>query len=294
MSTVRTSLPTAALVLLAASLSAQDKPQPPKILRIVEENVKAYKGAAHEKNEMAWATANAAADSKAYYVALVPSTGGTTVVYLQGFQSYADIERAGNAAAKVPGLQARIDAITDKDAEYVTSVRTMQAQFRPDLSCCGPTDHSKVHGYRLTTYRVRIGHTAEFEEARNLAKAVTEKANPDSRLGVFSVTQGATVPTYMVFRPFTSLSEFDGDSARDANVAAQTTAEDRAKVEKLYESSLISREQAVYMISPKQSYIPVNFADSDPFWKTNPVIAAANAKKGGVAQAGAPKSAKKR
>ena len=287
MSTVRTSLPTAALVLLAASLSAQDKPQPPKILRIVEENVKAYKGAAHEKNEMAWATANAAADSKAYYVALVPSTGGTTVVYLQGFQSYADIERAGNAAAKVPGLQARIDAITDKDAEYVTSVRTMQAQFRPDLSCCGPTDHSKVHGYRVTTYRVRIGHTAEFEEARKLAKAVTEKANPDSRLGV-------TVPTYIVFRPFTSLSEFDGDSARDAIVAAQTTAEDRAKVEKLYESSLISREQAVYMISPKQSYVPVNFADSDPFWKTNPVIAAANAKKGGVAQAGAPKSAKKR
>ena len=49
MSTIRTSLPTAAFVLLAASLSAQDKPQPPKILRIVEENVKAYKGAAHEK-----------------------------------------------------------------------------------------------------------------------------------------------------------------------------------------------------------------------------------------------------
>src|SRR4029077_8879781 len=137
-------------------------------------------------------------------------------------------------------------------------------------------DLSKVHGYRLTTYRVRIGHTNEFEEARKLGRAITEKANPGAHLGVFVVTQGVTVPTYIVFRPYTSIAEFDADSANNAAFAANSTAEDRAKIDKLYETSLLSREQAIYSVSPKQSYVPVGFADADPFWKSNPVVAAAH------------------
>jgi len=157
----------------------------------------------------------------------------------------------------------------------------------------GPTGDLDVVLVSATGAAFRVTMNGRSSSARFLRGPTATAAVPSDQLGVFSVMQGVTVPTYMVFRPFTSLAELDSDSLNDANLMAQTTADDRAKIDKLYESSLLSREQAIYIVSPKQSYIPVSFADSDPFWKTNPVVMAAAAKKGSVTQGGAPKAEKK-
>jgi len=112
----RTTLIAAALCLgAAAAVSAQNAPQPmlktgPKYLMIVDENVKAGKGAAHEKNEAGWAAAYSKADSKAYYFAMNPMTGGTSTLYISGYNSWAEVSAAQDAVAKVPGLQEKIAA----------------------------------------------------------------------------------------------------------------------------------------------------------------------------------------
>src|SRR5436190_11500736 len=174
-----------ALLLTAGPVVAQQSMKPPKYLRLVEENVKVGQATAHEKNEMAFVSAFAQAKTDAWYFAFVPGTGNTNVLYAQGFSSYAEMEKADGATEKVPGLSDKMRDITDKDGQYLNGVRVMLTEFRSDLTIGDMPDLSKVHGYRLTTYRVRIGHTNEFEEARKLGKAITEKANPGAHLGVF-------------------------------------------------------------------------------------------------------------
>jgi hypothetical protein len=296
----RTTLIAAALCLgAAAAVSAQNAPSPvktgPKYLMIVDENVKAGKGAAHEKNEAGWAAEYSKADNKAYYFAMNPMTGGTSTLYISGYNSWAEVSAAQDAVAKVPGLQEKIAAYADKENDFLNGVRVTWAAFQPAITIGDVPDFAKVHGYRITTYRVRIGHTDEFVEARKMLKAGYEKAGvTTAHFGVFVVTQGVTVPTYLVFRPFTSLAEFDSDSATNATVMAQVPADSMKKYDKLIEASLVARETDTYTISPKTSYVPAAFADADPFWKNSPTVVAANTKKSAVTQAGATRSAKKK
>ena len=295
----RTTLFAAALCLsAAAAASAQSTPSPvaktgPKFLMIVDENVKPGKGSAHEKNEAGWAAAYSQADSKAYYFAMNPMTGGTSTLYITGFNSWAEVKAANDAVDKVPGLQAKITGFADKESDFLNGVRVSWAAFQPDITVGDAPDFSKVHGYRITTYRVRIGHTDEFIEARKMLKAAYEAAGVKAHLGAFAVTQGVNVPTYLVFRPFTTLAEFD-DSTVMVALRPQTPLDSTKKYDKLLEAALINRETDTYTISPKSSYVPAEFADADPFWKNSPTVVAANAKKGGVTQAGAARTAKKK
>ena len=220
MSTTRTTLFAAAFCAMAAPSWAQNPPAQmpaPKYLTIVEEVVKPGKGSAHEKNEAVWVTEYAKANNNAFYFAMNPMTGGPSTLYIGGFQSFAEMKAAQEAVGKAPGVQDKIAALGEKDGEYLNNVRVTMAAFLPDITIGGVPDFSKVHGYRITTYRVRIGHTDEFIDARKMLKAVYEKAGIDAHRGAFVVTEGVNQPTYLFFRPFTSIAEFDADSATNAN-----------------------------------------------------------------------------
>lgn len=87
--------------------------------------------------------------------------------------------------------------------------------------------------------------------------------------GVFQVTQGVNTPTYLVFRPYVSMAEFDADSANLARARAALSAEELKKLDDLNQAAVLTSEVAIYAVSPKQSYMPAAYA-ADPFWKVNP------------------------
>jgi hypothetical protein len=285
-------------LLLVASLCATlplvaqaQEMQPPRLLQIGFEQVKFGKSDAHERNEAGWPSAFAAAKSPYFYFALVPMTGGADVLYVSGYQTYAEYAESQAFTAKAAGLMAKLNTLYEKDAEFVNSARGITAAFRADLTIGPAPDFPNVRGWRLTTIRVRVGQADEFTEARRMMKAAFEKAGLPGNRGVFQVTNGVNTPTFLVWRPFASLAEFDGDSAGNATLRAQYAPGDFEKVQKLNEGAILTSESNIYMVSAKQSYVPASYASID-FWKSNPVFAAAAAKSA-VTQAGKARESKK-
>ena len=273
MSTRRPTLVAALCAFMPVLVLAQDPP-PARILQITYEQVKFGRGDAHERNESGWPVAFAAAKSPYYWLGLTPVTGGADVLYVSGYQSYEEIQKSYEFTMKTPGLAAKVEALYSKDADYVNAARGITAVVRPDLSTGPRADIPNIRGWRITTYRIRIGQTDEFIEARRMLKAAVEKAGAPGTRTVWQVTNGVNTPTFLVFRPFVSLAEFDADSAANAMVMAQYAPGDNEKVQKLNEGAILTVESNIYMISPKQSYVPASFATID-FWKSNPVFAAA-------------------
>jgi len=290
MSTRRTIL-VAALCATTPILAQAQEMKPARLLQIGFEQVKFGKNDAHERNESGWPVAFAAAKSPYYWFALVPMTGGADVLYISGYQSYEELARSQEFTEKAAGLTAKVSALFEKDAEYVNVGRGITARTRDDLSTGAAPDFPNIHGWRVTTYRIRIGQADEFAEARKLIKAASEKAGLTGTRGVFQVTNGVNTPTFLVFRPFKSIAEFDADSAMNATVRAQYAPGDFEKMEKLQEGAILTSESNIYMVSPKQSYLPPSYAAID-HWKSNPVFVAA-ARKSAVTLAGTAKETKK-
>jgi hypothetical protein len=266
-----------AALCISVPLTAAAQDAPPKILQITYEQVKFGKNSAHERNESGWPMAYAAAKSPYYWLGAVPVTGGADVLYISGYQSYEEMQKSQEFAEKA-GITAKIDALYAKDAEFVNSARGVTAVVRPDMSVGARADISAIRGWRITTFRVRIGQADEFTEARRMFKAAYDKAGLTATRTVWQVTNGVNTPTFMVFRPYVSLAEFDSDSATNAAVMAQYAPGDQEKIQKLNEGAILTAETNIYAIAPKQSYVPASFATID-FWKSNPVFVAAAAQR---------------
>lgn len=260
--------------LLVGSTDAMAQPAP-RILQINWETVKAGRDGSHEQNEKGWPVALAAAGSRNHYTALAATTGTPEMLYISAFDSYAQIDERRKAEAAIPMLSAQLAKLWERDAEYLSNARTLIAEQIDSLAVGSVPDWPSVRGYRISMVRVRIGHAPDFERLRRIQRATAERAGVDMHVGVYRVTNGVNVPTFMVFRPFTSLSELDSWPAMGNKVGAATTAEERAEMTKLSEAAITSNEQNIFTISPMQSYPSAEMAKASPeFWKGHPVLAA--------------------
>lgn len=280
----------AALATAAPAAAQQPSARPvPRILEIHQEVVKPGKEAAHERHEQGWPTAFASAGTDAYYTALTSMTGSGDAWYVSAYASFADMAARGEQIAKAGGLQGRLEALADKDADFITARRIIIAHLLDSLAVGTQPDYGKVHGWRINTVRVRFGRTDDFEEMRRRVRAAFDKAGIDPHIGVYAVSSGVNTPTYLVFRPFSSVADFDTWQREGARVAAQYSAEDRQLFDKVEKEVILSREIDSYAVSPRQSYVPSTWVAADPqFWKSNPVVAM-NAREAKVTQAGKPK-----
>src|SRR5205085_11847631 len=142
----------------------------------------------------------------------------------------------GNAfAATVPGLQSTLDKLSEKDNEFLVSTRATLAVQQEDLTVGTPIDISKMHGFSIRTSRMKLGHNGDFVEYTKLLQEGYKKANIDPHIGVYSVTAGVPVPTYMSFRAFRSLAEMDEWAAQGNAMRAALTQEQRDRMDKLVE-----------------------------------------------------------
>jgi hypothetical protein len=270
MSRFSNTLCSALLVVAASPLGAQAAP---KILQINWETEKPGKGAAHEMHEKGWPAAMAAAGSPTHYIALTAMTGTAEALYISGYESYAQMEAGQKANAAIPGLSAHLSKLAEKDGDFLSNYRALIAEGIDSLSIGTAPDWPKVRGYRISMVRVRIGHAADYERLRRIQRAAADKAGMDMHVGIYRVTQGVSVPTFMIFRPFNSLAELDAWPAMGAKAAAATSREDGAEVAKLQEF-ITATDQNIFMISAAQSYPMPEMAKAAPdFWKGHPVLA---------------------
>jgi hypothetical protein len=277
------------LLLAAVSITnaQQQAPSgPPRVLQISHEEIKPDKGPAHEQQAKHYVQLLAKANSPYYRLALLPVTGEENeVLYLWGFDSYAQAEKFGKDSEKwaTETLKADFDQLQRESEGLHASVRNLLASHREDLSF-HPTHESvsQARYFQTVTFRVRPGHEADFAEAVKIVRAAYEKLNVEVHWLTYQVSSGAPSPTFLVFIPRKSFEELDEGLARSKAFQEAEGQENVKRLERIAAEAYVNVESGLYRLAPKISYVSKEFAASNPdFWtpKAEAVESASTAKK---------------
>jgi hypothetical protein len=250
--------------------SAQTLPTThPKMISIVREEIKVGRAAEHAKHETGWPAAYEKAKSTDYYLAMTSLTGASEVWYVAPWESHAAQAASMKREDKDPVLSAELARLALADAEYVSSVRNIQALGRPDLSAGSFPDLGKARFFQITTYRVRPGHEAQFEEAAKAYGAARLRVAPKHGFRVYQVIAGMPAPTFFVFSSVEDYAQFDETTAAHQATLKAQTPEEQDKRQKFQSEGVASAETNRYKLDPAQSYVSKETRASDPeFWST--------------------------
>ncbi len=258
-------------------LSAQ-APEPPKVLRIIREDIKEGKASAHEKTEMKFAQTLTKIKFPASTLAMTSMSGLNQAWFLEPHETFASIGDVQAVMEKNPEL----DTLDALDSEYRSSSRVTLAVYRPDLSYHGTQlmeGLPKSRYFNVITIRIRFEHDQEFAELAKTAVAAAEKAENDQPVAVYQVVSGGPAGTYILFEPAATLKALDEGQAR-SRALMQAMGESNAKKFLKSAGEIIAGEESLlFAFNPKMSYVSKEFAAGDPdFWTPKPAKTVTKAK----------------
>jgi len=277
---MRFTLTIAALSGIAVSgfpVCAQEiKPAP--VINIGREAIKEGRGAAHEKVESDWAATVRRANHPGRYVALAAMSGPSEVWFVGPMPSFAANEDYEKASEKEP-LKSALAMLDARDGELRASSRTIWAVFRPDLSYhADKFNPAKSRYVMVGTYRVRLGHDADFLAGAKTYLGAFEKAHIDECTLGYQVVAGAPSGTYLFFTMMDSMKMLDETPARMQAIMQAMGADNFAQFMKGSGDVFVSMDDTLLEVRPGMSYPPQEFIDADPgFWKPKPAAKPASA-----------------
>ena len=259
-------------VLVAAFQLSAQAPDPPKVLRIIREDVKEGKASPHERAEAKIAQMFAKNKFPAYYIGMTTVTGPMQAWFLEPHDSFASIADAIAAQDKLAEFET-LDAV---DAESRTGTRAYTAVYRPDMSYHPAKlmeGMPKARFFNIVTLRVRFAHDEEFADLAKHAVEALEKSSSDQPVATYQVVSGMPVGTYLLMEPSATLKTFDDAPARD-RAWIEAMGESGAKAFfKMAGELIVNEESVLFAINPKMSYVSKEFAAGDPeFWTPKPAV----------------------
>ena len=247
---------------------------PPKVMYTTREYVKPGKGAAHQKTEAAAAAAMAAAKGSLYYLTMFSITGEPRVVSLAGYDTMAEVEDRYLATMKIPGLEAKLDAVGEQDGELVSSEGSAIWRLREDLSSPSTVNIAEMRMAQLVQVETKPGHGSDFETVAKRVIGAWAKADPSYSAAVYEMAYGhSTGPVFLVILPMKSMAYLDKvHDEHDAFVKA-LGAEDMKGDREIAKNAYLSSESNLFVFSPRMSYAPEAWVKADPaFWKPKPMM----------------------
>lgn len=275
-------LAVSAVLLSSVCAAAQTAPQLPKVLWIYREDVKPARGSAHEKVERGLAQHWAKNKVGAFLAVEAVSGNATEVMFLSGYDSLAAMERDYHAFGKGSNGP-EYEALERQEAELVNGVRSIVAVLRPDLSY-RPERLMNVlpqcRYFNIETFRVRLGHDADFAAGGKLFQAAFEKLKREQPYVMYQVIMGAPEGTYMLFSPMKSFKEMDDEYANEGAFMQAMGEENMKNLMKGTGDVFVSMESNIYAFNPNMSNVPKEVAAADPkFWTPKPMAKRAPAVK---------------
>ena len=254
----------AALPAVAAAAQSLPATQP-ALLRIIREEVKLGRNADHARFEAGWPAAYERAKSPDYYLAMESLTGANEAWYVTPGASYKALGEAMTREEE-PALAAELARLQRGDAEFVNSVRVIEARARPELSFGAYPDLAKQRFWQITFFRMRPGSEEAFAAAVKSYAAASGRAGNAMGYRVYEVVAGMPEPTYIVFSSVSGFADFDRMmAAGDATMKAMTA--DDQPIGKKFNEGLINSESFRFKLSPSMSYVPKETRATDPaFW----------------------------
>ena len=182
----------------------------PNTLLLYRADLLPGKETAYEQTEAEIVQGYANAKIPVYWSALQSVTGQPHVLYFDGFDSFADVEKAGADVAQGLNGHPEIAALQEKLADMVSASRTALAFRRDDLSYrLNKIDLAKVQYVRVSVLQFRPGYEEEFADAVRARARLYETNDIDTPWMIYQVHSGFPLPTFIEFQPMSSLSEID-------------------------------------------------------------------------------------
>lgn len=240
---------------------------PPAVLRVVREDIKAGKGAAHEKSEAAFMQAAAKVKYRTHILGITAVTGTSHALFLQGLNDFASIVES-QAALDTPDFAA-LDAI---DTGLMIGRSSLVASYRPDLSyAADKINLPKTRFISIQTVQIRAGQGQKFAELARMMVRGAEKSGDNQPVATYQVVSGAPNGTYLVLQPMASLKSMDEGAQRQrALLGAAGVAQ--SDLDRQVSEAVASEESILYAVNPQMSYVPPEWIQADPtFWTPKPV-----------------------
>ncbi len=227
----------------------------PSTLLLYRADLLPGKETAYEQTEAQIVQSYADAKIPIYWNALEAVTGAPHVLYFDGFDNFADIERAGGDLAQ--GLDAHPEIVTlqQKLTDFISATRTVLAFRRDDLGYrLNKIDLAKANFVRVSIFQFRAGYEEEFADAVRTRARMYETNDVDTPWMFYQVQSGFPLPAYIEFQPMNSLSEID--DALDRNAKARHAGEGRPlATQKWIREADLSIDIQIYRISQSMSHL---------------------------------------
>jgi hypothetical protein len=254
---------------LLFQLAAQS-PEPPKVLRIIREDIKEGRTPAHQKTETRFAQAMARNKYPTNYLALTSMTGPSQAWFLEGYGAISSLADTLAFEGKVGEFET-LDAL---DAGNRASTSLSIAMYRPDLSYHSAEMMAalpKARYFNVITVHLRFDHDLEFAELAKTAIEAAEKAASDQSVVVYQVVSGMPAGTYLLMEPAPSLKAMDEAPARSRALMQAMGESGARKFLKNAGEAIAGEDPILFAIEPKMSYVSKEFAKGDPeFWAPKP------------------------
>lgn len=246
---------------------------PPKVLTITREFTKPGRGGMmHDKTESAFVQAMSRAKWPTHYLAMNSVSGKSRVLFLTGYDSFADWEKDVKGANMNAELSAALDRATVADGDLLSDMDQAAWIYREDQSLRPDADIAHMRYFDISMYRVKPGHEQDWDEAVKMVKAAYSKGMPDVQWAMYQAAYGAPEGTYLVITPRKAAAEIDRDFANGPKFAEAMGKDGMKKLEELSAAAIESAESNLFVFNPRMSYVSEDYIKADPeFWKPKPM-----------------------
>ena len=189
-------------------------------------------------------------------------TGTQQVWLLEAQGSFARIEATDKALAATQ---------TPADADRLLSASdAFVGLLRPGLSY-RPADAIKAIAaaryFQITFFQTRPGASMEFAEVMRFRNAALDHINLDRPEIGYQILSGAESGTYVFLAPLQSLASLDDGISRTWGHSETVGRGVREATGKIVAEGGITREQFLFRVEPRISYVSESFASAAPdFW----------------------------
>lgn len=241
---------------------------PSKYLYLSNVELKPNQGAAYAKIESEEVEALRAANAPSHYVAMWPVTGGTHVLYIHGFDSFAELQKNHDATMAMTKLEDTMRADNAEEAPLIAARHTSIYSYEKDLSLGTGVDLSKMRFMRIVLFRVRSGHAQDFERVVKLFAKAYQSSLPEARWAMFEKMYGeGSNNTYILVTPMESLAYVDlmHDNSKKFRDAVGEDQLDTLR--KSLAAAVESSQSDLFAFGANISYVPDSWLTSSPdFW----------------------------
>jgi len=240
---------------------------PRKYLFLINVDLKPLQGDAFSRAESGEVQALHANNAPGHYLGMWAITGSDHVLFVSGFDSFADLQKDHDARAAMPKLADAMKTGDAAEASLVADTHSSIYKYDEDLSLRAPVDLSKTRFMRIVLFHVRSGHDKDFEHVVKLfAKAYD--SIPEAHWAMFEKMYGlGSDNTYILVTPMASLSDVDVMIGSGKKFSDSTGEDQLSLLRQQADADVESSEADLFALGPNISYVPESWLTASPdFW----------------------------